>query len=128
MTLPVVSLPAGEQAATLLAVLRTGAGVAAWLTPGIVERIYGAPADGGAPLRFALRTFGARDMAMGAAMFSAGQDERQRWLALGLAVDAADGAAAVIAGIRRQLPAPVAALITLTAGGAVVLGLRARQP
>lgn len=120
-------VPAGEQAALLLAAGRIGFGVGGWLTPGIGARVLGIDPKAQPAAVFLVRLFAARDLAMGVGQAAAQEGEAKRWLALGAAVDALDGAAALLAVRRRQIPVFNGVAIALTAAAAVVVGVRARQ-
>jgi len=74
--------------------------------------------------RVALRSLGVRDLVLGAGTYRAiasGQPARS-WLQAGVAADAVDGLATVLAG--RALPAPVRLGLAVIGGGAAVLGAR----
>ena len=117
-----------RQAAVLVGWLRAGAGAAAWIAPGLTGRVLGMDASGSSPVRFVLRLFGARDLAMGAAVLSARNErELDRWVSLGMAVDAADAAACLLAGARQQVPRRTAVLGALSATTAIAVAARARQ-
>lgn len=103
----------GEQAARGLAVGRTFAGAAAWLAPDLAARMLGAAE--GPTSRFALRLFGVRDVAMGVGYLTASAVEQQRWLAIGMVVDAADAVAALAAQRQGLLQRTVGVLVAVTA-------------
>lgn len=142
----------GEQARTALIGLRLAMGAAVWVAPRRVGGVLGlgtptAPAlsdvfrpavsgNGAAgmfnvvtnpALPYALRLFAARDVLMGASVLATAGEERDRWLRWGIAVDVADGLAAVAAGIRRQIPRPTAVVLAAAALGGVYLGVTARR-
>lgn len=117
----------GEQAGRLLGWLRVAAGVGAWATPGTTARVLSMPAPRQSPARFLLRLFGARDVALGAGLLGArNSGERDRWLVLGMAVDAADAGAALIAAGRGQLRGRSGVLGAAAAVAAIALANHAR--
>ena len=116
-----------ETAARNLAIGRVVAGTGAWLLPGLSTRILGGATTGPSALPMVLRLFGARDLAMGAAFLTADRVEQQRWLAIGMAVDAADAAAAVLAARRGTMPARIALPVAATAVAAVAVAAWARR-
>jgi hypothetical protein len=99
--------------------MRIGAGVGAWLAPGLSTRVAFRGAQDSAAVPLLLRLFGARDIAMGAGYLSADAREQDRWLKIGIAVDAADAVAALLAGRSGRLQKSAAAPIVLTAVAAV---------
>ena len=81
--------------ATSLAVARIVVGTAAWVAP---ERSLRASMLDGAPQStFLLRLFGVRDAALGAVTLMAAPAARPALLQVGMAVDGADAAAALLA-------------------------------
>lgn len=113
----------GRQAATALVGLRLAVGAGAWLLPETTGSLFGIPAarNPGAP--FLARLFGVRDVALGGLLATSKGATRTRLLQVGVAVDASDSVAAVVAGASRQLPAAGAALSALTAAAAAALGV-----
>jgi hypothetical protein len=115
-----------EQAAAGLAIGRCIAGAGTWLAPSLACRALGTDAEAHPPLPMVLRLFGTRDAAMGAAYLAADVQQRRNWLMLGVAVDAADAAGALLAGERSGLPTRTRMGIAVTALSAVAIGLWAR--
>jgi hypothetical protein len=115
-----------EQARQLLAALRIAVGVGAWLAPRLSTRFIGHRLDDDPSAALLWRLFGSRDIAMGLALYEGDEDEVHRWLTYGMAIDAADAAAALAAALRGRLPKPIALLVMLSASSAVALGARAR--
>ena len=116
-----------EAAARNLAVGRTVAGAGAWLLPRFSARMLGGSAATGTVLPLVLRLFGARDFAMGAAYLTAEPREQERWLAIGMAVDAADAVAALAAARRQTMPKRIALPVAATAIAAVAVAGWARS-
>jgi hypothetical protein len=119
---------AAQRTAVWVGWLRAGAGAAAWVTPGLTGRILGIDASSTSPVRFVLRLFGARDLAMGTAVLSARNErELDRWVTLGIAVDAADAVTCLMAGARGQVPRRTAVLGALSAVVGIAVSARARE-
>lgn len=118
----------GEQAGTLLAAARIAAGVGAYLAPGVAARAFGTHPERDPAVSFVIRTFAGRDLVLGIGLAGSQGRERNRWLALGALVDTMDGAAALWAARRRQIPWVNGLAAALTASGAVALAARARRP
>jgi hypothetical protein len=98
-------------AATALAAFRIGFGVASALIPGPTWQLAGIDPTGNPDAPLLARFFASREVAIGAGLaLGADARERRRWLTLGLAVDAADGLSAVLAGRRGRLTRPRVAL------------------
>ncbi|CAN5503971.1 hypothetical protein BH23ACT9_BH23ACT9_18120 [soil metagenome] len=109
-----------------LAYLRLGLG-AMWLTPRLGAKIFGLDPDQQTSVKFLARLFAVRDVALGAALLQAGPADADRQVDLGIMVDAADLAAIVMAGARREIGARTVLLGGAAAGTAVVLGLLGRD-
>ena len=105
-----------------LSATRIGIGALAWARPRAAARLFGMPARGGAESPYLWRLFGIRDVVVGTATLRATGDDRRAWVALGLACDAADGAAAAIGRRDGSLPPSTTALVAVPAA-AVGLGI-----
>lgn len=114
-----------SEARRSLAYLRLGLG-AMWIAPGLGARIFGLDPEGQPATKMLARLFAARDLALGAALLQARGGEADRLVDLGMAVDAADLAALVLAAGRREIGARTLLLGGAAAGAAVVLGLLGR--
>lgn len=115
-----------EQALKALTNLRLAIGAGALLTPRLAGKIFGLNPDDNPEAVYLGRLFGGRDLMMGYALTATEGDERDRWLAWGVAVDLTDAAAAAAGGARGYLPKRAAVLAGLTALGAATLGMIAR--
>ena len=112
-----------------LAGLRFAVGTGAWLTPNLAAKSFGMDPEGNPQASYMGRLFGARDVALAAGVMSTSGASRDLWLRLGLACDAADAAAAVLAGRNGSLPKFTAALVFAPAVAAVAAGAIAlREP
>ena len=116
-----------EGAGLGLAAGRTAAGLGAWVAPRIAAQVIGAGRGAGPSLSLALRLFGARDLAIGVAYLTAGAAERDRWLRIGMAVDAADALAAALAARSGAVDRRAAAAVVSTALAAVATAAWVRR-
>ena len=105
-----------ETAVNAIAISRIAVGAGAWLTPNLSGRLFGLDPEGNPQLPYVGRLFGARDVALGAGALRSPRKQKDLWLTAALACDVADVAAGVLAGVRGQLPAGSAALVSATAG------------
>jgi hypothetical protein len=112
-----------ETAVNAIAVSRIVVGSSAWLTPNLAGRLFGLDPEGNPQLPYVGRLFGARDVALGAGALRSTRKNKDAWLTAGLACDVADVAAGVLAGMRGQLPAASAALVSATAASFAAAGL-----
>jgi hypothetical protein len=108
--------------ATSLSLARIVVGTAAWAAPEL--SLKAGMLDPSAPQSpYMLRLFGARDAALGLITLLAKPDHKPALLKVGLAVDAADAAAAVRAMQQRQLKPPAGITLAGAAAAAVVAGV-----
>lgn len=112
-----------EKAYNAIAAARIAVGSSAWLTPNLSGRLFGLDPEGNPQLPYIGRLFGARDVALGAGVLRSPRKHKEAWVTAGAACDVADAAAGVLAGVRGQLPAGAAALVTATAGAFALAGL-----
>lgn len=116
-----------DSAVKNLAVLRTIIGAFAWVAPNLAGKAFMLDVDGNPQAPYLARLFGVRDVALGAATSQTNGDARRKLLTLGVAVDAADAAAAVL-GARKGYFSPVTgALLAAPALAAVGMGVMALQ-
>jgi hypothetical protein len=108
-----------------LAALRVVIGVAAWLAPRQSGKGFGLDPEANPQAPYLGRLFGARDVALGVGTLQASGEARKQWLRIGIAVDAADAAAALAAGRGGYLPPLAAGLVFAPAIAAVGLGVAA---
>jgi hypothetical protein len=111
-----------DTAVNAIAIGRIAVGTGAWLTPNLSGRLFGLDPEGNPQLPYVGRLFGARDVALGAGALRSPRKQRDLWLTAAFACDVADAAAGVIAGVRGQLPASAAALVSATAGAFALAG------
>src|ERR1044071_2127892 len=104
-----------EKATNATATGGLAVGASPWLTPNLAGRMFGLDPEGNPQLPYVGRLFGARDVALGAGALRSSRKNKDAWLTAGLACDAADVAAGVLAGARGQLPLVSAAVVSATA-------------
>jgi len=113
----------GLDPAKVLGVLRTGVGVLSWVSPAASWRTFGLGSIGADPSSgLVTRLFGSRDFALGQMVLCPDPKVRRAGLQVGVAVDAVDMVASLVA-LRKG--APKATIVTATGGAAsfVALGL-----
>lgn len=103
-----------DRGVVALAAMRVLIGAAAWVKPSLAARMLGlrAPRDEGSYL---WRLFGVRDVVIGLGALRTSGADRRTWAAVGLACDAADGAAAAIGQTQGHLPRSSAPLFIVPA-------------
>jgi hypothetical protein len=104
-----------ENAINAIGIARMVVGSGAWLAPNLSGRLFGLDPAGNPQLPYVGRLFGARDVALGAGALRSSRKHKDAWLTAGLACDAADVAAGVLAGARGQLPLVSAVMVSTTA-------------
>ena len=107
---------------TLVSAGRVALGVGAFLAPGPTLRPVGIDASSDPHLGYLSRIAGSRDVVLGVLTLVASGDSRRALVAAGLAVDAADAVAGVVAGRRGGFDTRTAlALTTLPLASVAVL-------
>jgi len=116
---------AGSKTATYLCkglpAARIAIGLSAFSAPGLFVRGLRLREVEDPAAVFITRMVGARDLLLGVGALAASREARRLWLALGLAADAADAAAAALA-LRGGAPKPGMVISLVAALGAVGLG------
>src|SRR5436190_22757233 len=115
---------ANEQIVRGLIGTRTAIGAGSWLAPRLSGRLFGLDPVANPQAPYLGRLFGVRDVALAAGL-TGSDEQRARWLRIGIACDLADAAAGVFAGRRGELPPRAAVLVTVTALGAAAMGIAA---
>jgi hypothetical protein len=108
-----------------MAGLRLGVGVGAWLFPRLAGRLFGLDPDGNPQLPYMARLFGVRDIVLGVGTATREGEAQNAWLRAGLACDAADFAAALIARRNDEIGPATAVLVSAPALAGVAMGLTA---
>lgn len=86
-----------DRAVATMAIVRAALGAAAYVAPDRTARAMGLDPHRNPQMRYLGRVFGARDMALGAAVLTSSGDARRLLLHTCVAVEALDAASAVIA-------------------------------
>lgn len=115
-----------EGARSTLATLRLAIGLSALIAPDLAGRAFGLDPEANPQASFLGRLFGVRNAAIGLTLRDGTPAERQRWLRYGVAIDAIDLAAVLVAGASGKIPKTGVALIGSTAAVATTLGVLAQ--
>ena len=110
------------QAKVTLLSIRSVIGVLGWLFPNLSGRLFGIDPAKNPAAPYLGRLFAARELALVAPLLVEDEDVQRRSLQVGMAVDAADAAASVAAGLSGTLPKRAAVMTGLTAVVALLLG------
>jgi hypothetical protein len=102
--------------------LRLVVGASSWAAPRLTGRLFGLDVESNPQAPYLARLFGARDLALAWGALGAEGSARRQWLVAGLACDAADALAGVLAGREGYLPRLSSALVSATALGAAAMG------
>jgi hypothetical protein len=94
-----------------LGAIRTFNGFAALFMPRTMVRRLGADPDENGTAIYVLRMFGVRTVFLGAELFLLEGERRREALRNGVVIHACDATAALIGGVRGQLPRKVATLV-----------------
>jgi hypothetical protein len=114
---------------TTLIGIRTLLGAGTWLAPRLSGSLFGLDVKANPQLPYVARLFAIRDLALAAGLQGSDGDAARSWIQTGIACDAADAAAGILAGRRRELSPLSTGLVTATALTAVGLGVAAlRSP
>lgn len=105
-----------------LAGIRAVIGGLTWLAPRLAARLFGIDAAANPQLPYVARLFAARDVALAAGLQSSTGDALALWVRIGIACDAADAAAGLLAGRRGELSALSTVLVTAPALAGIALG------
>ncbi len=105
-----------------LAGIRAAIGVLTWLAPRLAARLFGISPDANPQLPYVARLFAVRDLALAAGLQSSSGDALRLWVRIGMACDAADAAAGLLAGRRGELSRLSTVLVTAPALTGISLG------
>ena len=111
----------------LLIGVRTAVGAGSWVAPELSGRLFGLDAAANPQLPYVGRLFGVRDVALGAGLALSNGQSRKLWLQLGIACDAADAVAGLLAGRKGQLSKLSTVLVTAPALLGIALGVAGLQ-
>lgn len=110
------------QAKVTLMSIRSAIGVLGWLFPNLTGRLFGIDPATNPSAPYLGRLFSVRELALVAPLLIEDEDVQRRSLQVGMAVDAADAAASVAAGVSGALPKRAALMTGVTAVIALLLG------
>lgn len=97
-----------ERAHLILGTIRLFNGVAALLAPEMTVRRLGADPDASPTAVYPLRMFGVRTVVLGLELLLGGEETRAQSMRAGVLIHGSDVCAALLGGVRRQLPPKVA--------------------
>ncbi len=117
-----------DTARRALAGIRLFNGMAALFTPAFLARRLGVNPNAEPAIIYVFRMFGIRTILIGADLLLWSGEHRERALRLGVLIHLSDATAAVLAGLRRQLPVRGAAMVALISSINAALALRAQAP
>jgi hypothetical protein len=115
-----------ETARTVLGVVRLVNGLGALIVPATLARRFGVDPETNPAALYVLRLFGIRTVLLGTELLFGTQEEQGRALRVAPWIHASDATAAVIAGIRGQLPRRAAVFATVVSSVNTGLALVAR--
>ena len=98
-----------ERAHLVLGAIRLFNGVAALLAPEMTVRRLGADPDASPTAVYPLRMFGVRTVVLGLELLLGEEETRARSMRTGVVIHGSDTCAALLGGLRQQLPPKVAA-------------------
>jgi hypothetical protein len=105
-----------------LIAIRGAVGALTWLAPRLASRLFGISADANPQLPYVARLFASRDLALAAGLQASEGQARRQWVRIGIACDAADAAAGLLAGRRGELSTLSTVLVTAPALAGIGLG------
>jgi hypothetical protein len=110
-----------------LIAIRASIGAGAWIAPRLAGRLFGLDAAANPQLPYVGRLFAARDVALAAGLGLSNGRSRRLWLQLGIACDAADSVAGLLAGRNREISSVSTVLVTAPALMGIGLGIAELQ-
>lgn len=108
---------------TGLSLGRIAIGALALASPPLAGRLFRLDTTGNPQLPYLTRMFGSREIVLGAATLLAGGTTRRNLVAAGVAVDAADAVAGLLAARDGYVSKPTGGFLTAPALAAVVVGV-----
>jgi hypothetical protein len=105
--------------------IRASVGAGAWIAPRVTGRLFGLDAAANPQLPYVARLFGVRDVALAAGLQLSRGESLRLWLALGIACDAADCLAGLLAGATGSISRRSTVLVTAPALMGLGLGAAA---
>jgi hypothetical protein len=107
--------------------IRASVGAGAWIAPRVTGRLFGLDAVANPQLPYLGRLFGVRDVALAAGLQLSSGESLRLWLQLGIACDAADCLAGLLAGATGSISGRSTVLVTAPALLGIGLGVVALQ-
>jgi hypothetical protein len=117
----------GDAARVALAAIRIFNGALALAGPAIVSRRLASEPDTTAPAHYPFRLFGVRTVVIGIDLLARDRELRDQAVRVALPIHLSDTAAAVIGGVRGELPRRTATMLTALSGTNTLLSLLARR-
>ena len=111
-----------------LAAARVAIGGVALAAPALGTRLFRLDPEANPQLPYMTQLFGSREIVLGAAVLLTRGTTRRNLIVAGIAVDAADAAAAWFAGEARAVDRQTAMALTAPAAAAVVAGAAGLRP
>ena len=111
-----------KTAINALIVGRATFGVAVWLFPRPVGKVFGFDMPGNPQIPYLGRILGTRDVMLAWGLFANEGEVQQQWLKAGLASDCADTVAAIAGGVGGYLPKRTSLILTAAALAPMVRG------
>jgi hypothetical protein len=105
-----------------LIVSRISFGIAVWLFPRPVGKLFGLDMRGNPQVPYLARILGTRDITLACGILLTKGDARRQWLLAGFASDCADVVAALAGGAGGYLPNRTTAILTAAALAPMVRG------
>ncbi len=117
-----------QSAVNSLIASRMSFGIAVWLFPRPVGKVFGLDMPGNPQVPYLARILGTRDITLACGLLFAKGDARRQWLVAGFASDCADVVAALVGGAGGYLPKRTTAILTGAALAPMVRGAIALRP
>ena len=105
-----------------LIVSRMTFGIAVWLFPRPVGKVFGFDMPGNPQIPYLGRILGTRDIMLAGGLLLTKGDARRQWLLAGFASDCADVIAALAGGVGGYLPKRTTTILTAAAAAPMVRG------
>jgi hypothetical protein len=122
-SIPALPVPISPQVARIALIAARGSVTGLWLAPAKLSAIAGLSDKSRPGNPLVLRWFAVREAALAALLATAAPEQQALQLSIGIALDATDTVAAVLAVKNRELPLRGALLGVAGAAGAVALGV-----
>lgn len=118
---------ASDQARITVALLRLAVGAVSALAPRVLAKASDLDPEAKPEMLLPMRLYGACNLAIAATLLQGDEQEQQRWLGYGVAIDLFDVAAVLGGGARGELPKRAVVVGTTSALGLAALGVLAQE-